>query len=149
MYPCAQAYSRHISLLPTGSLVDGALTPVNSPAATFSSRQQAAADMSRSTNTSSNAVSANELPKQWLAASQQPTNAQSNVSKASMQEMDSLLAAEKVCLCKWLTSAHFRCMPVHTQVCKTIQSLEVSIDHQYLAMFGFLCCIVCPGMSRY
>ena len=93
---CTQAYSENASILPTGSLVDGALTPVNSPAATLSRRQQAAADISRLNNMSWNSVSANESSQQWQAAIQQPITAQSNVSRESMQEMDSLLAAEKV-----------------------------------------------------
>ena len=88
--------------------------------------------------------SANEMPQQWQAARQQPNTAQSNVSKASMQEMDSLLAAEKVCLIIWHTFSPRLCM----QGCIALQPSSLSIDHLFLAVFGFLCCIHCPCTAR-
>ena len=62
------------SILPQGSLVDGALTPVNSPAYTIGGPQAGS----------------------WRSESKSKYTL-AGPSGSTMQEMDSLLAAEKVC----------------------------------------------------
>ena len=97
---CAQAYSDKASLLPTGSLMDGALTPVNSPAVTLHRRHQPAAVAAQSSSNPHRLLQSGNVSQSWESAMQQPVAAQPKASKSSMQEMDSLLAAEKVCIFK-------------------------------------------------
>ena len=97
-----QAYFQTASILPTGSLVDGALTPVNSPAATLSRRQLAAVDSLQPSSSVWTSATSADPPQHWQAAMQQPGTSHAKPSKDSMQEMDSLLAAEKVCCCLFL-----------------------------------------------
>ncbi len=97
-YPClqTQAYSEKASILPTGSLMDGALTPVNSPAVTLSRRHHSAASAAPSSASLQAMLQSQQPSDRWQNSSQQSAAAQPKASKNSMQEMDSLLAAEKV-----------------------------------------------------
>ncbi len=80
--------------------MDGALTPVNSPAVTLNRRHQPAAVAAQSSFNSHRLMQSENTSQSWESAMQQPVAAQPKASKSSMQEMDSLLAAEKVCTIK-------------------------------------------------
>ena len=80
--------------------MDGALTPVNSPAVTLNRRRQPGASASQS---SMHSVESHG----WESTRQQPAGSQPQASMNSMQEMDSLLAAEKVSSLAQAMSKHF------------------------------------------
>lgn len=84
------------SILPQGSLVDGALTPVNSPAYTKGPSQSGS----------------------WRSESKSNYTL-AGPSGSTMQEMDSLLAAEKV----WLTTENCILTPGNNVVmqCKVVE----------------------------
>lgn len=76
--------------------MDGALTPVNSPAVTLNRRHQPAAHAAQSHAILQGMMQSGSAAHSWESARQQSAAAQSKTSKSPMQEMDSLLAAEKV-----------------------------------------------------
>ena len=79
--------------------MDGALTPVNSPAVTMARRQHPAADVPPSSSALQALLQSEDASQYWAPSKQQPILAHSPQPPAhkSRQEMDSLLAAEKVC----------------------------------------------------
>ena len=78
--------------------MDGALTPVNSPAVTLQRRHQAEAGSANSSNIFQTLMQSERGPY-WDSVRQQPAAAQGRPPKGGTQEMDSLLAAEKVQQC--------------------------------------------------